>query len=169
MHLYFLRHGKAEQPWEWTGTEADRPLTEHGRATMRAAAGGMRTLDLQLSGIFSSPLARSRQSADIVGEALEVPVFETAGLAPGCDLDEISAIIGQQRATQSLMFVGHEPDLSTIVGMLIGWHGPANITMKKGACCRVDISPENSSAPILAGRGALVWLLTCKQLGRLQS
>jgi phosphohistidine phosphatase len=167
MQLYFLRHGRAFEPEGWTGTEFERPLTDDGRDEMRAAAKGLRWLDLKLDILYTSPLLRARETADIVAAALKLDATETPALAPGCEMAIFGKLIAGQNGAQSLLFVGHEPDLSTIIGTLIGWHGPANVAMKKGACCRIDLVNDVPSFGMLAGHGTLAWLLTAKQLSRL--
>jgi phosphohistidine phosphatase SixA len=102
-----------------------------------------------------------------VGAALSVAVTPAAELAPGCNLDGLTTLLAAALAAgqpKSLLIVGHEPDLSTLVGELIGRDGPAQVEMKKASCARVDVSLTTGSALALAGRGILVWLLRAKQL-----
>jgi phosphohistidine phosphatase len=170
MHLYFLRHGKAGDRDEWTGSDFDRPLTAAGTDDLRAAALGLRALDVKLDALLSSPLVRAWRTAEIAAAALGLPVTEAPTLAPGCDLDRFAAALKPHRAASALMVVGHEPDFSTLIGLLIARRGaPAAVEMKKGACCRVDISGNLANGDALAGRGTLIWLLTVKQLGGLAS
>ncbi|HRC76402.1 MAG TPA: phosphohistidine phosphatase SixA, partial [Kouleothrix sp.] len=70
-------------------------------------------------------------------------------LAPGCDLPRLLALLGEHRAAERVMLVGHEPDLSGLVATLSG----GRVLMRKGGLARVD-------AEVLeAGAGTLVWLL----------
>ena len=168
MQFYFLRHGKAADRDEWTGNDADRPLTDEGRAEMRATARGLHALDLRLDALLSSPLVRARQTAEIVAEELGIAVTETPLLAPDCDRSQLAEALKPYRKATSVMLVGHEPDFSTLIGVLIARLGAvAVVEMKKGACCRVDVSGNLASGDALAGHGTLVWLMTAKQLGRL--
>jgi len=189
MRLYFVRHGQAVEPQDWDGAEAARPLTTEGAAQMRLAAQGIAILidangrgstlaaSERITHIFSSPYVRARQTADLVAEALGLPtvsVEERTELASGCDFTQMTPLIVGNPEAAGLIFVGHEPDLSAIIGVLISpdTHAVAHVEMKKGACCRVDLSSPHvqrgaNAAHTLAGRGALVWLLTAKQLARL--
>lgn len=168
MQLYFLRHGKAGDKAEWSGPDEQRPLTDEGREEMRAVARGLRRLGLTLDALLSSPLVRARQTADDVAEALGLVVTEARELAPGCDLDRLAAALRPVRSANAVMVVGHEPDFSALVGEIIGKRGAmAEVELRKGACCRVDVSGALSHGDALAGHGALVWLLPPKVLALL--
>ncbi len=149
MRLYFFRHGIAEE------ADVDRPdqlrqLTREGINRTKATARVMLAAGVKPRRLFSSPLARARQTADIVAQILDVKVTVRRALAPGFDLDAVSALIAGLRSTDEVMFIGHEPDFSTVISQIIGG---GEIIMKKGGVARVDIGA--ASPP----RGALVWLL----------
>ena len=180
MRLYFIRHGQAGEAAEWHGPDAERPLTEAGQAEMRRAARGLALLFPERRGhdgyhLYSSPYTRAHQTAEIVANALEMTVETRAELASGCDLTQLAPLISHAADAHGLIFVGHEPDFSDIIGALITPQADelsrARIEMKKGACCCVDlaarIAKDASTSHALAGRGRLVWLLTAKQLTRL--
>lgn len=77
--FWFLRHGQTE--WNRTGRcqgHADIPLSTLGEAEAHEAVqhlGG-----LGINAICCSRLKRARRTAEIVGEALRLPVTEIAGL-----------------------------------------------------------------------------------------
>lgn len=167
MDLYFLRHGRAVEPDAWRGEEHARPLTAEGRTEMRTVAQGIRQLNLKLTALYSSQLARARETAQSVGELLSLPVSETETLAPGCDLERLAPLLAAQPAKAAILLVGHEPDLSMMIGQLITGRGVAHVSMKKASCCHVSLVGDGSVTPSLAGRGELRWLLTAKQLSRL--
>lgn len=172
MHLYFLRHGRAVESSGWDGPEPERPLTPEGRSELRQVARGLRWIAPAPVAFYTSPYTRARETAELVAQALGAPVIRADELMPGADLDGLAAVLAHSSTTQppdGLFVVGHEPDLSTLAGLLIGLHGPARIEMKKAACARVDIGLTNGSSGSLAGRGMLAWLLTAKQLARLGS
>lgn len=164
MHLYFLRHGRAAEPRDWPGDEAERPLTEQGRAELHEVAKGLRRLGLGLDAIVTSPLARARETAQIVAAELGLAASESSLLAPGCDLTELSQLARTHEMDHDLMIVGHEPDFSGMIGRLIRVSGHARVEMRKAACCRVDLPAPLPSAEELAGTGTLIWLLHAKHL-----
>jgi phosphohistidine phosphatase len=167
MRLYFLRHGSAVEPGDWHGNDHERPLTDAGRAELRAVAEGLLRLNLQLDAIYTSPLLRARETAAIIAAALNLSTITAPEPSPGCNLERLAALFARDpaaRAANALLPAGHEPDLSALIGLLIGQGNPARVAMKKASCCCVDISGSTSE---LAGNGTLVWLLTAAHLALL--
>ena len=68
MKLYFVRHGQTEANAQqvYDGQRLNAPLTELGRN--QAAAVGIKLRTLDIGQIISSPLIRTRQTADIIAE-----------------------------------------------------------------------------------------------------
>lgn len=167
MDLYFLRHGKAGNPQSTAEADTRRSLTGEGRDELRAAAHGLRWLSIKPDAIYTSPLIRARETAAIVADVLGRDITETPLLAPGGDLRRVAPLLSQHDDDATLFLVGHEPDLSSMIGQLITANGEANVSMKKGACCYVELATGALRQPALAGEGTLMWLLTAKQLARL--
>lgn len=160
MKCYFLRHGIAADPAEWTGEDFDRPLTGQGRERMEREAETLAELSLDLAAIITSPLLRAKQTASIVAERLRMTdrLVEDDRLSPGFDLDRLGAILQAYARADAVMLVGHEPSMSETVGRLVG---AARIDLKKGGLACVDLPDPSSSS------GQLAWLippkiLTCK-------
>jgi phosphohistidine phosphatase len=168
MRLYVLRHGPAVAAQEWEGSEDARPLTEEGQGETRAAARGLALLRPDIEVIYTSPFARAFATAQIAGEALAVEVVPAAALAPGARLEQLRALLQERAEAPGVMVVGHEPDLSTLVGELIAAPQPARLALKKGGCACVDIPAKrlraSSGTRQLSGSGELRWLLTPPQL-----
>jgi len=74
-YITLLRHGEsvgnAESRWQG---QADYPLTETGREQARRLAQRWRGEDLTFDRIIASPLARTRETAEIIAQALELVV-----------------------------------------------------------------------------------------------
>jgi broad specificity phosphatase PhoE len=71
--LLLVRHGETD--WNADGRlqgQTDRPLSDFGRMQARRLAGALG--DETLEAIYSSDLARARETAEIVGERLGLPV-----------------------------------------------------------------------------------------------
>jgi phosphohistidine phosphatase len=158
MRVYFLRHGKAEDQSAWPGDDADRPLTAEGEEALRREAKRLRTMDLALDVLVTSPFARARGTAEIVAAELGLGgrLVEDDRLAPGFDLRRLEQVLAAHGPAGAVMVVGHEPDFSETIAELIGG---GDVVMKKGGLARVDVT-----APA-AGGGQLVWLLTPPLLG----
>jgi phosphohistidine phosphatase len=194
VRLYFLRHGQAGNPDEWPHDDSERPLTKRGIAETAAAAQGMRWLNLHIGLVLSSPFVRAHQTALITAGELGLGVQTVDGLASGCSLTTLAETLathlpasplgdepafaptnGDEAAAHKrsygVLVVGHEPDLSEMIGGIVGRKGSAAVQLKKGALCRVDLDPSipgwRWSAANLRGSGELAWLMTAKQLGRL--
>jgi len=71
--LLLVRHGETD--WNADGRlqgQTDRPLSDYGRRQARKLAEALEGEELEA--IYSSDLARARQTAEIVGERLGLPV-----------------------------------------------------------------------------------------------
>jgi phosphohistidine phosphatase len=122
--LYVMRHGIASERGEWQGEEAARPLTEDGKARTKAvlvALSSRKSKELKLDDIWSSPLARALQTAEIAGKVLAAPVSVVGALACGASLPDLQAVFLKKRPVpERLMLVGHEPDCGALIGALVG-------------------------------------------------
>lgn len=159
MRLYVVRHGKAEDVGP-DGTDASRRLTEDGRRDFRRGAEGFATLHVRLDRILTSPLARARETADLLAEALDGPRPERlASLAFG---DEMEILAAATRGGDEVAVVGHEPTLGRLVGLAVFGRTSGGTPLRKGGVACLELS--RGAAP---GRAVLAWLLTPKQLRRL--
>ncbi|MBI5033219.1 MAG: phosphohistidine phosphatase SixA [Chloroflexi bacterium] len=157
MKIYFLRHGIAAERGEWQGEEAERPLTDEGIQKTNSIADTLAQLELGLDAIISSPLVRAKQTAEIVAKKLnrESKMVEDKRLAPGFDADKLRDILLDHPYGNTVMIVGHEPDLSETISELIGG---GRIVIKKGGLALVDLPNAHSK------RGELLWLMSPKMM-----
>jgi phosphohistidine phosphatase len=165
MFVHFMRHGIAA-PRGAPGVvdDASRELTRDGIVRMRRQAKGLVRMGLKLDQIWTSPLTRSRQTAEIVAEAFKLagPPRVLEALAPGGSFEAIIEALASHSKLREVALVGHEPDLSEDVSRLLaGMPGPFLELRKGGAAC-VEI--DGFAPPV---RGGLCWLLTPKQLRRM--
>jgi phosphohistidine phosphatase len=160
MRLYFLRHGQAVSRAEWRDDDGLRPLTEAGRKALRREGQALAALGLgeEIEAIITSPLARAKETAEIVAAELGLGelVVSDDRLAHGFTAREARALAGERAPARAIMLVGHEPDFSTTIGELIG--GGA-VTCKKGGLARLD------AADAKLADAQLVWLLPPRALG----
>jgi phosphohistidine phosphatase len=166
MELFILRHGLAGSREEWVGRDAERPLTDKGRARSREVARGLARLGVAPDVIVTSPFLRAAETAHLTAAALNAPVVETHALEPGVLRQEYRLLLQPYDDGASVMLVGHEPDLSDFIGMLIAGPARARVDLKKGACARLLVD----AAALVAQRGGeapvatLEWLMTAKSL-----
>ena len=148
MILYFLRHadaGSASPP------DDDARLSDIGAAALRAAAPLWRRLNLRADVVLSSPLPRALQSAELFCEAVGSSPVADDRLRPGAAWRDLARAMAAHPDARRVMFVGHEPDLSTAICELTG---AASVRMRKGglACVEFPGIPE-------PGAGEIAWLL----------
>ncbi|HYG76077.1 MAG TPA: phosphohistidine phosphatase SixA [Planctomycetota bacterium] len=122
MHLYIMRHGIAFEPSEWQGTDTTRPLTEKGKKRTRQVLDALlREKKLHVDTLWSSPLVRAWQTAEIAGDALGLKPKQIDELACGASLRSMQKILSALKTSpERLMCVGHEPDCGIIIGQLCG-------------------------------------------------
>jgi phosphohistidine phosphatase len=163
--LYILRHAEAEEKSD-SVDDFSRHLTARGRKRMGAAAVGMRRLKLNFDTILTSPLARALETAELIAQAYgnrpapkKLPSLAT-GIAPAHVLNSLAPYARYQH----VMIVGHEPQLSGLVSLLLVENPEAlHIEFKKGACAAVELLD-----PTARGSGTLLWMLTARQLGKVR-
>jgi phosphohistidine phosphatase len=159
MRLYFFRHGLAQPSDDPTIPDHLRALTDEGIIRTRRASRVLKMLDLKPERLYSSPLVRARQTADILGQTLGAAVLVRDELSPGFAIAALEALTHDLGSDDDVLLVGHEPDFSEMVAELTGG---AQVEMKKGGLARVDVELYHPM------RGTLIWLIAPKifdQLG----
>ena len=74
-HLFLIRHGETE--WNVEGRyqgQADPPLNEHGLRQATELSERLGQVDLEL--LYTSPLLRSEQTAEIISRKLAIPIYK---------------------------------------------------------------------------------------------
>jgi phosphohistidine phosphatase len=164
-----MRHGEAESPGR--GDDAERALTPRGIETLTLAARGAKTLGLAIAQIYCSPLLRTRQTAEICQRGLGGPIDVLEVLRPGGAPEEVATAVETwatdpqapaERRTQSILLVGHMPDVSHVVGYYVAADAPGIVAFAPGSLACVEFPGRPRAAA-----GALRWVLTVEQLGRL--
>lgn len=159
MELYLLRHGVAGQRGDPRyPNDGDRPLTKKGRKKLRAQLAGLEAFNVRPNVVVTSPLARARQTAEVVVEGLGIAsrLVVDNRLAPGASTAGVIEILANYPDHAQVMLVGHEPDFSQIASELSG--GSGDIWLRKGGLIRVDLDA------ISGQHGVLRWLLEPKHL-----
>ena len=159
MNIYILRHGIAADRSSEYSDDNLRPLTRKGIDRMRREVAGMGAIGIAPDVIISSPLVRAVQTAEIVQQGLSAPsrMATSEALVPWAHPSQILRELAASHAsTSSVMVVGHEPHLSSLVSYILTGEVSWLISLKKGALCNIDLSSSD--------RGQLLWALTPKQL-----
>lgn len=161
--IYLIRHAIAEDRSEAWPDDTKRPLTESGISRMRKAARGLLRMGVSFDVMLTSPLVRTRQTAEVVAAAFDErpPIVAVDSLQPGGSWQSVLTDLEKQARRSRIALVGHEPDLGQLAAHLIGSRHP--IEFKKGAICRIDVDTLPPPGP-----GTLRWLMTTKILRLMQ-
>jgi phosphohistidine phosphatase len=152
--LYLVRHAiAAERGSEWPD-DTKRPLTERGITRFTEGVKGLRRLDVTIDEIFTSPLVRARQTAELLARGIEgkPPVKVLDALAPGHTAASVMTHLAKAAKRRRIALVGHEPELGELAAHLIG-AGRA-LPFKKGGICRIDVGSLSSKRA-----ASLVWFI----------
>jgi len=156
MDLYLIRHAEAHPLNEHIADDAERPLTDAGRDATRALAQTLTRLGVQLDVLATSPLLRTRQTAEelLTGWPAPVPELRVAAeLAPGGKRRKIALGL-RKLGKHAIGLVGHQPDLGELAGWLIGSR-KAQIDFDKAGVALIRCADEPGKSA-----GSLVWLAT---------
>ncbi len=145
--LWLLRHAEAEP--HGTRSDAERRLTVRGEAQARAAGVALARLDAAFDAVLFSPKARARQTAELAAEQWDAAQRERLlahpPLAGGYDASVALAELAGLGADGRLLLVGHEPDLSNVIGEITG----ARVDLKKGGLAIVRLEGVGGELVVL--------------------
>lgn len=159
--LLLLRHGIAEEadpaaPDGAVAADARRPLSAAGRRRTTAVLQVLLRLELQADRLFTSPLLRARQTAELALAAGLAPQLSICdALAPGGDalawLQQRWAEAAADWSGGRVVLVGHEPDLGALAAALIGAPAGSIVLKKAGvALLRCDAAAAPARLLLLA-------------------
>jgi phosphohistidine phosphatase len=162
MELYVLRHAIASSAAEaGVYQDAERPLSDEGRDKMKRIAAAIVKVGVEVDLVLSSPYLRARDTAILAHDAMpkETCLEFTNALASGQDGKHILMELKERfRKAKRIMVVGHEPDLSQLIGRVTSL-GRLRLEMKKAGLAKIDIT---ELSPEL--KGTLEWLIPPKVL-----
>lgn len=154
MNLYLIRHAIAVEEYE---DDSQRPLTDKGRKKMRSIAKGLRALGVEFDLILSSPYVRAAETAEILADVFKMKkeVQFSENLVPSGSPEALIAEMNQKYNAGSVALVGHEPFLSSLVGLLVADNPNTDITLKKGGVCSLSADDLHHTR-----KASMDWLLT---------
>jgi phosphohistidine phosphatase len=155
MEIYIIRHAIAMEREEWTGSDDKRPLTEKGKNKMEQIAAGLAAMEIDFTHIFSSPLVRAQQTAEILQNVLKIDhLDETDLLVPVADPAAIIPFLNKLPDSADVALVGHEPHVSDLLSYLLTGQHKSFATFKKGSVAMLE-----GVAPLRAGSLVMRWLM----------
>ena len=158
MIIYFLRHASAGNHFVNPKKDEKRALDKEGIEQCGYVGRALAALEAQVDVIVSSPLKRASQTASLVGNEMgyEGKLQIENGLRPEATFADFRRLLEKYAAQESIMVVGHNPNLSQFLGTVISESAcEASVDLKKGAVARVDMRRTS---------GTLLWCLTPKAL-----
>ncbi len=158
MDLIIMRHAIAEDRDVWTERgkkDANRPLTRAGRQKMQGIVEGLAEVVADIDVLGTSPFARAKQTANIVGKQYDIKAEQVKALVPDGRRDDVLEWLRDQPEEQTIAIVGHEPNLGLLTSWLLA--APVNHFMeyKKGGAAMLSWS-----GPPEPGTGWVRWMLT---------
>jgi phosphohistidine phosphatase len=137
VQVFLVRHADSV-PETVAVRDPHRNLSITGRAQAKALGDRMRWHDCVPTHVWTSPLVRAVQTAELVcgGLHCELPVESLPALAPidGSPRDVVAAVRALP-TTSAVMLVGHEPALSAIGALLV--NDPSFQSLAKAEAVRI--------------------------------
>jgi phosphohistidine phosphatase len=118
MRIYLVRHGEAA-PGE---PDAGRRLTPEGREQSRRVGEQLASAEARPDAILHSPLARARETAQLIAAPLGIQPEPDTRLSPGATADDVRAAIAGRG--EAVVLVGHQPDCGQVAAELTGGPEP---------------------------------------------
>ena len=154
LELYLIRHGVAAERGADYPDDSKRPLTSSGIAKLKKEAKALAELEVDFDIIISSPLTRTKQTAEVFAQTLpsRPSITYSDSLAPAGTPAAVFQELSKHMKKARIALVGHEPNIGELAGRLIG--SRTAIEFKKGAICRIDFEVFPPK-----GHGQLRWFV----------
>lgn len=152
MNVYFLRHAEAlPEDGQTITSDEVRPLADEGKAQVTHMANAIKAQNLFFDLILTSPLKRTRQTAEGLAAVLgrsQADVNDLDYLAPGGSTKKLMKYL-RNLEVSNVLLVGHNPDLGEHIAYLIG-SKKAQVRLGKGAlaCVSCETSPRKNEGEL---------------------
>lgn len=168
MKLLIIRHAKAEEREQWlkeNKSDDDRPLIQEGIDEFATVAKAISQLLESIQEIFTSPLKRAKQTADILHKNFPTAELSNSDvLLQGTHWKDFHSFLQKLKWSKDhvVAVVGHENHLSHILANLISCTHEHSVKFKKGGAALVDLE-------IMEGKvsGNLMWFFSPKAVAKL--
>lgn len=139
MKLYLVQHGDAVSK----EVDSERPLSERGRADVRAVAAFLARAGVRVSAIRHSGKKRAEQTAELLAAA----VGGGARVAVHSGIDALDPVVDfAQRTeewTEDTMAVGHLPFMGKLVShLVVGDETASAVSFRPGTIVCLEREPE---------------------------
>jgi phosphohistidine phosphatase len=136
MQLYLLRHADAETK---ASTDDERTLSEKGKEQALRVADFCDEHGLKPDALLASPLPRAQQTARPLAEKFDMDVITARWLACGAVPATVLEQLSEMKSLSAVTLVGHEPDLSRLIGHLLGAGKGDVIHVRKASLTAIEV------------------------------
>jgi phosphohistidine phosphatase len=161
IELYIIRHGLAGKCVEEQSVDEERTLTKKGKEKIKFVAKGLKELKVNFDVVLTSPLARSKETAEIVneycGDSKKVTVTDL--LRPDSSYNNLIKFLNGLKKPKKVAIVGHEPFLSGFASYCLTKNKSPLINLKKGGVLMLEVDKV-----IKPGQCTLSWLMEPHQI-----
>lgn len=143
MRLILIRHADAE---DYAGSDFQRNLTPKGRKQSKKVGAFLSSIaDLDKSILVYSPYLRAAQTAELIAEksAHYYTTIEDKRLGCGMSLNDAMDLITELAFEDTVIMVGHQPDLGDLIAHLLGTHAPT-VHVRKASVAIFEIDSLRS-------------------------
>jgi len=159
MKIYLVRHAEAIDYQTGTvNTDSLRYLTSNGRKISREVFKKLKDEFCDLEKIFTSPLIRAVQTAEILAVVTKFKndIEVVKELSTDASLSDAIKLIKLNSSFDSIALAGHEPMMGILSASLSG-REKSLFPFKKSAVCLVDYNPEKQT-------GKFIWMFNPKTM-----
>ena len=165
MTIYLMRHAEAvDLDADGMTRDADRKLTDKGRRQAKRMGILLKRLDVKIDLALASPLARARETAELVVSTLGagVKVRTLDELKPNAKDDAMwEALRGADG--EAVLVVGHLPSMASLAGSLLGSLAEQPLWFHKSSLAALHCEERKDRKP----RVKLEWMISPAMAKRL--
>jgi phosphohistidine phosphatase len=162
MDLFILRHGDANITTKKLVDDSKRSLSDAGVKEIENVSELFSKFEIKFDWIYSSPLKRAKQSAEIISKKQKKSKFvELDELKPEGSVEAVCKKLSKQKEATTLI-VGHNPLLVNLVSYIISPANRPRLSLKKGGLVKIKTL---ALEPHLSGE--LEWLLAPKMIRKI--
>ncbi|MCI4399058.1 MAG: histidine phosphatase family protein [Campylobacteraceae bacterium] len=142
MKLLFVRHALALSRVSWLRDDMERPLSDKGIINAKKFFKELSKIYDTPDVIFCSDAVRAKETAHIFAKSFKGSrLLQTSLLNPGASFDDFKKLFDEQHY-ESVAIVGHEPDLSQIIGEIVAPGAHFSLEFKKSGVVEVEMDEE---------------------------
>ena len=144
MNIALMRHGPAE-PERAGSPDEKRRLTGAGQHRIALQAVALRMCGFGFTRIMSSPFTRCVETAEIIGDELDLGVETERLLALNASPDDFLEVISRLDASERPLIIAHQPEVEALIHL---WTG-ASVFFEPGAFVMCEVTPSRRTARLL--------------------